>query len=281
MADVIPTLSATIQSGATATGNGTLFNCGGFSCLSAQVSGSGTWTITWEVTENDVDWVGVLAANITTLATSLTTSTTGIYDIPIAGISQFRARVSAYSGGSVTVTVKALRDVPTSVLFTPTLQAQGEVAHDAVDSGNPQKIGGVARATDQAVVASGDRVNFIGDLTGKLVTLPYSIPENFLSGKTAAITGTSDTEVIAAQGSGVRIYVTSACFTNSHATVGTEIVLMDNTTEILRVYQKALEPSIQLTFPVPLRLTANQALQVKNITTGSNTFVSAQGYKGV
>ncbi len=281
MADVVSTLSATLQSGAVATGTGVLFDCGGMTCLSAQVTGSGTWTITWEFTVNDSDWVSVLAANDTTLVTSTTTSSTGVYSIPIAGKSQFRARISAWSSGSVTVRVKALRDCPSSVLFTPIVPAQGDVAHDAVDSGAPLKVGGIARSSDQTAVANADRVNFFADLTGKQVVAPYCLPNLILSGKTAAITGTSDTEIIAAQGSGIRIYVTSMTFTNSHATVGTEIVVKDATTEIFRVYMKALEPSINVIFPTPLRLTANQALNAANITNSSNTFVSAHGYSGV
>lgn len=51
--------------------------------------------------------------------------------------------------------------------------AQGDVAHDAVDSGNPVKIGGIARVTSNssgqtAVSASGDRVNASFDLVGKM-----------------------------------------------------------------------------------------------------------------
>jgi hypothetical protein len=50
-----------------------------------------------------------------------------------------------------------------------TTTAGGTVAHDAVDSGNPEKIGGKAESTEPAAVADGDRVDAYFDLQGRLV----------------------------------------------------------------------------------------------------------------
>jgi hypothetical protein len=65
---------------------------------------------------------------------------------------------------------------------TDATQVQGNVAHDAVDSGNPVKVGGKAYAPDSGPsdVASGDRANFFTDLKGRLLvylatTLNYLI----------------------------------------------------------------------------------------------------------
>lgn len=154
----------------------------------------------------------------------------------------------------------------------------GAAAHDAPVSGAPVLYGGEARTTDGTAVSSGDAVRLIADTLGKLVVNPYTIPENMLSGKTAAMTGTSDTAIIAAQGASVRIYVTSIVVANSHATTGTEVVIKDATTELFRV-NVAAGATVACHFPVPLRLTANQALNAANITTGSNTYASAVGYK--
>ena len=46
---------------------------------------------------------------------------------------------------------------------------QGDVAHDDVDSGNPVKIGGVARTSQQTEVQNGDRVQSVFDKYGQLV----------------------------------------------------------------------------------------------------------------
>lgn len=57
-------------------------------------------------------------------------------------------------------------------LKNTSLAMDGTVAHDAVDSGNPVKVGG--KATDPTsmptAVASGDRVNASYDLYGRLIT---------------------------------------------------------------------------------------------------------------
>ncbi len=49
--------------------------------------------------------------------------------------------------------------------------AAGDVAHDAADSGSPQKIGGVARTGNPAAVADGDRTNALFDKLGKQIAV--------------------------------------------------------------------------------------------------------------
>lgn len=158
-------------------------------------------------------------------------------------------------------------------------EVHGDVAHDAAVSGNPVRAAGRARTSDYTAVANDDTADFIADLNGKQIVLPYAIPENSISGVTAAITGTSDTSVIATPGAGIRNYITHILVTNSHATVGTVVEIKDNTTVIYRGYAAPAGGGFALNFPVPLRLTANVALQAANVTTGSNTYVSASGFK--
>lgn len=157
----------------------------------------------------------------------------------------------------------------------------GDVAHDGADSGNPVKIGAKAVNAEPSAVANNDRANLISDLVGKLITLPYANPENFIAGTTSDITGTSNTSVIAAQGSGVRIYVTQIIVTNSHASVNTWVNIKDGTTTIYSGYAYSAGGGFVINFPVPLRLTANTALNAACETTGANVRVSASGYKGV
>lgn len=155
----------------------------------------------------------------------------------------------------------------------------GNVAHDAADSGNPVKVG--ARATNASItaVANNDRVDLITDLNARLVTSPYTVPENLISGVTAAVIGTTDTAIIAAQGVGVRIYVSTICVTNSHATVDTLTEIKDSVTVIWRVFAKSAGGGYCVNFANPIRLAANTALNGANITTGSNTYFSAAGFK--
>jgi hypothetical protein len=208
-------------------------------------------------------------------------------------------KLPALSGGAVPVT-GPLTDaqlraaaVPVSGTFWQATQpvsgtvtaanAAGDVAHDAADSGNPVKVGGKAVSSEPAPVAAGDRANFLTDLVGKLITLPYANPENFINGATAAMTGTTSTSLIAAPGAGLRNYITQLTVSNSHATVGTDIELQDGNggTTFYVIPAAAVYGGAALTFPTPLKQpTANTALYVKNSVTGASTRVSASGYKG-
>lgn len=163
--------------------------------------------------------------------------------------------------------------------------AVGNIAHDGVDAGNPIKIGGKATNVEPAAVANADRTNLITDLVGKLITLPYSNPENFVSGAiTSAMTGTASTSLIAAPASGLRNYITTIVVSNSHATVGTDIVIQDGNagTTLMTIPAAAVYGGAVINLPVPLRQpTTATAIYCANITTGASTKVSAVGYKGI
>ena len=165
--------------------------------------------------------------------------------------------------------------------FIPNQYATGEIAHDSADSGNPIKVGGKALTADPTAVATGDRVNALFDKIGRPVVAPYALPENFVSGTTSDITDTSSTSLIAAQGSGVKTYLTTITIMNSHATVGTWVNVLDNATTKFSVYCAALGGGGTITLPVPLVGTANTAWNVQCVTTGANVRASAAGYKGV
>lgn len=161
----------------------------------------------------------------------------------------------------------------------------GDTAAAASDSGNPVKIGGLAKSSEPTAVSTGQRVAALFDLVGKLIVLPYSNPENFVSGAiTSAMTGTTSTSLIAAPASGLRNYITQITVSNSHATVGTDIIIQDGSggTTLYVIPAAAVYGGAVLTFPTPLRQpTTATALYCANVTTGSSTKVSASGYKGV
>lgn len=168
-------------------------------------------------------------------------------------------------------------------LITPTVT--GNVAHDAVDSGNPMKTGGRARTSEIAAVASDDRVDAIFDKTGRQVMAPYALPENFVSGAiTSAMTGTTSTSLLSAPAGSLRNYITTIIVSNSHATVGTDILIQDGNggTTLMVIPAAAVYGGAVINLPVPLRQpTAATALYVANVTTGSSTKVSAVGFTGL
>jgi len=160
-------------------------------------------------------------------------------------------------------------------------EIEGPTAHDAASAANPVLVGAHAVSAEQTAVANADLTRLITDLVGKLIVLPYANPENLVSGKTAAITDTTNTQVLAAAGAGVRNYVTTILVTNSHATVGTLVKINDGSTEIFSGYAAAAGGGFAISLVSPLRGTANTAINAQCGTTGANVYVSITGYKGV
>lgn len=93
------------------------------------------------------------------------------------------------------------------------------VAHDSVDSGNPNKLGAKAETSLSGVtlVADGDRTDLYAGVDGILIARPHTNLEDIVSGNASNTDGTS-TQVIAAAGAGIKQYLTSATLTNTSAT---------------------------------------------------------------
>lgn len=184
----------------------------------------------------------------------------------------------------VSGTVTANAGTGTMAVSMATNTPVGTVAHDSVDSGAPIKVGGRARSSEITAVASDDRSDFITDLVGKQIVLPYANPENFVSGAiTTAMTATTSTSLVAAPGVGLRNYITTIIVSNSHATVGTDIIIQDGSggTTLMTIPAAAVYGGAVINLPVPLRQpTTNTAIFCANVTTGASTKVSAVGYKG-
>jgi hypothetical protein len=99
----------TLQSAAVATGNGTPVTVtaggeGGYATLTVQVVGITTATITWEGTVDGTNWVAILATPLTTGTAATTATADGIYRINVTGLASVRARISAWTSGTITVT---------------------------------------------------------------------------------------------------------------------------------------------------------------------------------
>jgi hypothetical protein len=104
----------------------------------------------------------------------------------------------------------------------------GSTATNVALTDNPVNIGGQAVSSENAAATTARKVQFVADLVGKQIVLPYANPENFVSGViSSAMTGTTSTSLVASPGGSLRNYITSCTASNSHATVGTDILLQD------------------------------------------------------
>lgn len=361
--------STTMQNGATGNGNGTNLSVAGYGTaivsITASVAMSGGTTINFEASTDNTTFVAVQASNVGTNTIATTTITTGDWHVNVAGYSFLRARISAYSAGTITVVgwPVAVSDVPPIVntnivantatnqstnvaqlagtttdtnsgsksagtlrvvlatdqpaltnklLVTPdsvalpanqsvnmaqvggtnsvtggvagTLGVGGNVATNVAIGTNPINLGAQAVSAENTAVTATRMAQLVTDLVGKLIVLPYANPENFVSGAiTSAMTGTTTTSLIAAPAAGLRNYITQITVSNSHATVGTDIIIQDGSggTTLYTIPAAAAYGGATITFPVPLRQpTTATAIFCANVTTGSNTKVSASGYKG-
>lgn len=117
-------------------------------------------------------------------------------------------------------------------------------------------------------------------LTCLVLTPSIEAQSTVLVNGTASATGTSDTSIIAAQGSTTRIYVTMLIISNTSAN-NSCVDIKDNTTiKLTCVPAPANYSGSVVALPTPLQLTANAPLQFAAKVAGTTIYVSAVGYTG-
>lgn len=155
----------------------------------------------------------------------------------------------------------------------------GTTAHDAAVSTAPVRVAGRAMTANYTAVQTGDVADLVSTLVGALVNKPFSIPELDWSyaGPIAGLTTATDIAAKAAAGAGVRNYVTALQVQNTSATA-TEFQIKDGATVIWRCLLPANSAVLDISFPSPLKGTANTALNIQAVTAGSVVVANLQGY---
>jgi hypothetical protein len=97
-----------LQSAAVAVGNGTAVvptnsDEGAFTLLTLQIVGITTATITWEASVDGTNYVAVNARNVNTQVVATTATADGLYRINATGYFSLRARISAWTSGTIYV----------------------------------------------------------------------------------------------------------------------------------------------------------------------------------
>lgn len=115
--------SVTMQSAATATGNGTALTVTGYGTAVIQVTGTFVGTVTFEATADGANYHAISATQIGTGTIATTGTTTGIYRLSVSGLTSVRARVSAYTSGGVTAVGRATN----APMATKAVQIAGNV----------------------------------------------------------------------------------------------------------------------------------------------------------
>lgn len=155
----------------------------------------------------------------------------------------------------------------------------GDIAHDAVDSGNPAKQGGraVAGLSGITLVAAADRTDSLHGIDGAQYVRPHCGLEDLVSNETACTSG-ANTSIITAQGSGVKFYLMGGMLYNNGSTNGACLITDGNGgTTKLKVPFPASTGTV-FTLPVPIGFSANTAVYAD--PTGSDTIdVTLYGFK--
>lgn len=156
--------------------------------------------------------VAITAGSGTNIDTRTEATNGNHRQVVVLGDPSTNANVAAVTSAS---TAAAASDPALVVAISP----NGEVAHDAVDSGNGSKIAAkaIAGLSGAALVAAADRTDLYAGTDGALIIRPHCGLEDLVSG-VAAITDGSSTSVIAAGGAGVKNYVTGFIIANTSAT---------------------------------------------------------------
>lgn len=168
-----------------------------------------------------------------------------------------------------------------TTVSTLTTLANGQTAHDAAATGSPLRVGAKAETALSGVtlVADGDATDLHAGVDGVLIVRPHCNLEDIVSG-VAAITDGSSTSVIAAQGSGVKVYVTSVVIANTSATAVT-VDLRDGTGGSVKATYPvpANTAGVVHSLPVPLPFSADTAVAADPSAAASTVTVTLAGFR--
>lgn len=161
------------------------------------------------------------------------------------------------------------------------IYAQGSVAHDAADAGNPVGVGLHARTTNPTAVANGDRVRAVADKVGRAIAVLSQV-RDLVTEATLTLSSATETTLLAAGGAGVFHDVTFLLLNNT-STGAVRCDIRDSTGGTIQ-FSIALAPGggAVMSFPVPYRQgTANNNWTAQLSSGVTDVRVTVQAVKNV
>jgi hypothetical protein len=257
---------------------------GNYKWFCLHVEGTFTGTLTIQCSNDNTNWksTAVQATNNTSNQFGTTVTGTGMHVGPLYGFKYFRIRMTAYTSGTATavLTLSANPSVWSAIAAVPSGNSNviGNVAHDAVDSSNPIKVGYKATASlsGLTLVAAADRTDAFAGLDGVPFVRLNTNLEDIVTGNASNTDGTS-TQVIAASGAGIKTYLTDVTLTNTSAS-NIYVEIKDGSTTKWTVPVSA-NSGATLHFTTPLPGTANTAWNFDPSAATTTVYCSAAGFK--
>lgn len=280
----IPSVSVT-----SATTLFTVADTSGYGSISVQVTSAGSATVTYEVSEDGTTWNSVAGTtpNNTGGSSMVTNSVAiGMFQFNLTA-KQFRARVSSYSSGTITIqgTLKKDSVGRVSVSIGNNVSVIGTTTEAGVVQ-NGLQILSEGRTTNKAAVTSGQAVRPIATSIGAAVNKPFQVPELDWSYPAAAggiNNTTTAVTMVGAAGAGIRNYLTAIQVSAGALGAASEIAVRDGAggTVIWRGFISTAGGNQSVNLSSPIKSTANTLLEVVTLTatiTGA-VYINAQGYQ--
>lgn len=293
----LPTGAATESTLSTLNGKVTACNTGAVVISSGTITSLTQFNGNAITTGNGVSGAGVLRVTLASDSTGTVAATqSGTWNVgtvtTLTSLSQFAGNainVGNGTAGTGTLRVTLASDSTGTVAVTQgtasSLNAQvvGAVAHDGAASGNPVRVGAKAETALSGVtlVADGDATDLYAGVDGVLIVRDHCNLEDIVQERTTNTDGASTAFAsgLAAPGSGIRLYVTSADICNSSASFCTVDLRDGSGGSVLWTLPVPATGGVVKTFNPPLKLTANTALAFDPSAATTTITISCNGFK--
>lgn len=238
-----------------------------------------TFELSYDSTNGtDGNWIqmGAVRTNKSLAETTsgvIATGTSYGWVVPTMGAQYIRVRSTAHSSGT---TIWRIQPCAEQQNFNT--EASAAPSAGSAVAGGPTRLGLRAKSAN-AVVANDQIIDVLGTLNGAIVVKPHAIPESCWQG-TGILTTTADLAIKAAAGASVRNYVADISYQNTSATA-TGVVIKDGSTVIAQFHATAsmAVPAV-INLNIPIRGTANTAINVAALVTAANVLVNLTGHIG-
>lgn len=202
--------SVTMQNAAVANGNGTTLTVTGLQTalvnVNCSVACSGGTTINFEGTDSTGTFFSLAAFPVVGTSTAVSSATTsGQFWIPVSGLTTIRARISAYSAGTITVTGTPVFGVNATVAQVANTNANGQAtmanSSPVVIASNQSALtvnNATAANLNAAVVGTGTA----GSPAGNILTVQGVASMTALAGNTTQLAGNAISTGNGTQGTG-------------------------------------------------------------------------------
>ena len=119
-------------------------------------------------------------------------------------------------------------------------------------------------------------------LGGDKIVRPHAALDDLVVGVSSDIIDDTGVEIIAAQGVGVKFYMTSLVVTNNDEDISTVVRITDGNAGTIKWRNTARKEGggFSVQFPTPIPFSANTAVYAKCETTDASVQVSISGFKG-